>query len=637
MHAISEEGQSPASAGREASAGEQGMSRRFTDSEYRNIKRREREVIGQMLEELKKSKDKRYLFKDKHVVTDLRDMLDYSAEEHPDLPLFMQKYKPNQPFRKISFRQAREDVYAIGTSLIELGLEERHIGLIGRNSSEWGESYLAIVGGVGVVVPLDRELNQSELEQLTIKGDVEAVITINNKYYEIFKNIKADGRTRLRYVINADMEEHEDEKNGLLSWIKLRENGRHMLWNGDRRYAESQVVNTDLASIIFTSGTTGVSKGVMLSHRNLMLDTMLVQSMFEARPKDICFSVLPMHHCYECTATFLSCVYSGATVAFSRGLKYIRKDILEVQPTIMLAVPAIIENFHNKIRRSMSDRLNDKQMQVFELMDREASRFKVKLPKKVTKDIEAVFGGRLHTLISGGAPIDGAILDSFCNIGFNAIQGYGLSECAPIVALNPAKRKYMKNASAGHVMPFTECKILDPDSNGIGEICFRGPQVMMGYYKDEENTKAVIDEEGWFHTGDIGYLDRDSYVFITGRKKNVIIASNGKNVFPEELEGYLQACPYIAECMVWGGELDPASQWSGISATVRLDDEALVRKLGEGYAPEQAKELVDAEVDKINGTMPRFKRIAHVIFRDREFDKTTTNKIRRFVEDNKRA
>lgn len=613
------------------------MSRKYTDSEYRNIKNREREVIGQMLEDLKKSKDKRYLFKEKHVVTDLKDMLNYSADHHPELPLFMQKYDPNMPFREISFRQVREDVNAIGTSLLDLGLEDRHIGLIGRNSSEWGESYLAIVGGVGVVVPLDRELNESELHQLTIKGELEAVITINNKYYKLFKNIMAAGDTQLRYVINADMDKDEDTEAGLLSWKRLREEGRHKIWAGDRRYIDAQVVNTDLAAIIFTSGTTGVSKGVMLSHRNLLLDAVLVQSMFETRPKDICFSVLPMHHCYECTATFLTCVYSGSTIAFSRGLKYIRKDIQEVKPTIMLAVPAIIENFYNKIRKSVADKLTDKQMRAFEIMDREARRFKVRLPKSVTKDISAVFGGRLHTLISGGAPIDGAILDSFCNIGFNAIQGYGLSECSPIVALNPAKRKYMKNSSAGHLMPFTECKILDADSNGIGEICFRGPQVMMGYYKDPENTAAVLDEEGWFHTGDVGYLDRDNYVFITGRKKNVIIASNGKNVFPEELEGYILALPIVDECMVWGGELDPNSQWNGIHATVRLNKEELERKLGADFTPEQAETLIEAEVDRINDDMPRFKRIAHVIVREREFDKTTSMKIRRFVEDNKRA
>ena len=195
----------------------------------------------------------------------------------------------------------------------------------------------------------------------------------------------------------------------------------------------------------------------------------------------------------------------------------------------------------------------------------------------------------------------------------------------------------MKNASAGHIMPFTECKILDPDSNGIGEICFRGPQIMMGYYKDPANTAAVLDDEGWFHTGDVGYLDRDNYVFITGRKKNVIIANNGKNVFPEELESYLLALPIVEECMVWGGELDPNSQWNGIHATIRLSKEALEKKLGPDYTPDQANALIEAEVDKINSDLPRFKRIAHVIVRERDFDKTTSMKIRRFVEDNKRA
>lgn len=611
------------------------MSIRYTDAEYRNIKRREYEVIEHMLNELKRSKDKRYLFKEKHVVTDLKDMLNYSADNHPNLPLFMQKYKNNQPFRSISYRQVREDVNAIGTALIDLGLEDRHIGLIGRNSSEWCESYLAIVGGIGVCVPFDRELNESELEQLTIKGELEAVITINKKYYEIFKSIKERGNTGLRFILNADMEEHEDESQGLLSWQKLRTLGRRKIWDGDRRYAEAQVVNTDPAVILFTSGTTGVAKGVMLSHRNLLLDAILVQSMFETRPKDICFSVLPIHHAYECTATFLTCVYSGSTIAFSRGLKHIRNDIQEVRPTIMLAVPAIIENFYSKIYKAVAEKLSPKQLQAFKLMDKSASKLKVRLPKSVTKDIEAVFGGRLHTLISGGAPIDGAILDSFCNVGLNAIQGYGLTECSPIVALNPAKRKYMKNSSAGHLMPFTECKIIDPDSNGIGEIAFRGPQIMIGYYKDPENTSAVIDEDGWFHTGDIGYLDYDNYVFITGRKKNIIIASNGKNVFPEELEGYLLGLPIVEECMVWGGELDPSSEWNGIHATVRVNKEEAAAKLGEDYTPEQLSELVEAEVDKINAKNPRFKRIAHIIIRDREFDKTTSMKIRRFVADNK--
>ena len=243
----------------------------------------------------------------------------------------------------------------------------------------------------------------------------------------------------------------------------------------------------------------------------------------------------------------------------------------------------------------------------------------------------------MRAMISGGAAADPRVLDFFCDLGINTLQGYGLSECSPIVALNPDKRKYIKNASAGHLLPFVECKIENKDENGIGEICFRGPVIMMGYYKDPERTAEVLDSEGWFHTGDLGYLDHDNYVFITGRAKNVIIAGNGKNVFPEELEAYLLETPYIEECMVWGGDSDPGSEWNGICATVRLNKDALESKLGANYTDEQAYALVEHEVDRINNSMPRFKKIAHIIIRKREFDKTTGLKIRRFVEDNKRA
>ena len=611
--------------------------RAYTDREYKNIKQREREVIGQMLDQLKDSKDKRYLFKDKHVVTDIKDMLKYSAENFSDEPLFKQKYSPKLPYQEISFRRVYEDVNALGTALLNLGLGGKHVGVIGRNSSEWGESYLAVIGGVGVVVPLDRELNEDELHQLTIKGELEAVLTMNKKYYDMFKNIKAAGDTGLRYVINADMDDDESVEDGLLSWKLLREEGRKMLWSGDRRYLDARIINTELAAILFTSGTTGVSKGVMLSHRNLVLDAMLCQSMFLTGPGETCFSVLPMHHAYECTATFLTNVYSGGSIAFSRGLKYIRKDILEAKPTIMLAVPIIIENFYNKIYRGLKDQVSDKLFLKLLLEKTEEKHIRIRFPRKVRNSIREIFGGNLRAIISGGAAIDPKILDFFCDLDINALQGYGLSECSPIVALNPDKKKYIKNASAGHLLPFVECKIEDKDENGIGEICFRGPVIMMGYYKDPEHTAEVLDEDGWFHTGDLGYLDHDNYVFITGRKKNVIIAANGKNVFPEELEGYLMACPYILECMVWGGDTDPASPWNGICATVRLDEDAVKAKLGDAYSDEKVAELIEAEVDKINDKSPRFKKIAHIVIRKREFNKTTGLKIRRFVEDNKRA
>lgn len=613
------------------------MKRTYTEAEYRNIKRREREVIAEMIRQVQDSKDKRYMYRDKHVVTDLKDMLVQAAERYGDAPLFKQKYTPKTPYLETSFKEALEDVNGLGTALIDIGLKDRHIGLIGRNSVAWGETYLAVTGGVGVMVPLDRELNESELRQLTIKGDLAAVVAVNDKYYQMFKNIKASGETGLKYVICADMERDEDPENGLLSWKALRARGKKLVASGVTSYTKAQIVNTDLAVILFTSGTTGVAKGVMLSSKNLVLDTILCQTMLEARTTDVCFSVLPMHHAYECTATFLDCVYAGASMAFCRGLKYMRKDILEAKPTIMLAVPVIFENFYNRIIRSLSDQVSEKILLKLIIEKTALEHKRIRLPKKIRKQILDVFGGNLRTMISGGAAAEEYVLDFFCDLGIRAVQGYGLTECSPIIALNPDKRKYMKNASAGHLLPFVECRILDKDENGIGEIAFRSPTIMLGYYNDPERTAEVIDEDGWFHTGDIGYLDSDNYVFITGRKKNVIIASNGKNVFPEELESYLLESKYIDECMVWGGDSDPGSQWNGICATIRVNKESVAEKLGADCTDEDIEALIDQEVDRINSDLPRFKKIAHIVIRKREFDKTTALKIRRFIEDNKRG
>ncbi len=398
----------------------------------------------------------------------------------------------------------------------------------------------------------------------------------------------------------------------------------------------------------------------MLSSKNLVLDSILCQTMFGSSQDDTCFSVLPLHHAYECTATFLDCVYSGVSMAFCRGLKYIRKDILEAKPTIMIGVPAIFENFYNKILRSIRDQVSDKTLLRIYLDKSVENHKRIRLPKKICKQILSTFGGELRIIISGGAAIDKHVLDFFNDIGIDAIQGYGLSECSPIVALNPAKRKYMRNASAGYLLPFMECKIEDRDENGIGEICFRGPTIMLGYYNDPERTAEVIDTEGWFHTGDLGYLDSDGYVYITGRKKNVIVTSNGKNVFPEELESYLLESKYISECMVWGADTDPGTDWNGICATLRLDEDEVAAALGTSAKvavtplpgvelvgassgvsnksyDDAVRKLIEAEVDRINAKSPRFKKIAHIIIRNREFDKTTSQKIRRFVEDNKRA
>ena len=602
-------------------------------AEYREIKAKEMEEMQAMMDTIKDSTDPAIRHTWRRAVTDIKNILETSAELYGDKPLFLQKFDKNKPFQEISYSKVLADVNALGTALIELGLKDKHIGVIGKNCYEWAESYLAVVGGTGVVVPLDKELNEDELAQLTASGELSAVITMD-KHYDIFKRIKDRDDNILEFVINVGMHSHEKENKGLLSWHKLREHGYELVEAGDRNFIDAEIINTDMATILFTSGTTGTSKGVMLNNKNICSNVMVAQTFLNIEVGDVFFSVLPIHHTYECTCTFIESMYCGATMAFCQGLKHIVKDLQEVKPHLMLAVPLIYENFYSKITRQINKSGKEKQLNALIKLSKVTKRVGIDVSKPATKKITETFGGRIKTMIVGGAAIDGDIMGFFRDLGITAIQGYGLTETSPMVSLNPEDPKLIDNTSAGHLLPFVECMIADKGDDGVGEICFRGPNIMMGYYKNQESTDEVI-IDGWFHTGDLGYLSDKDYVYITGRKKNVIIAANGKNVFPEELEFYLMKNECIEECMVWGDEDNEDSLKRGIYATIRPSKEIIAEELGEDATDEQVREYIERIVDKQNETMPLFKRINHVIIREREFDKTTGLKIRRFVEDNK--
>lgn len=602
-------------------------------AEYREIKAREMEEMQAMMDSINESTDPAIRYTWRRAVTDIKNILETSAELYGDKPLFLQKFDKNKPFQEISYSKVLADVNALGTALIELGLKGKHIGVIGKNCYEWAESYLAVVGGTGVVVPLDKELNEDELSQLTASGELSAVITMD-KHYDIFKRIKERDDNNLKFVINAGMHNHEKADKGLLSWHKLREHGYELVEAGDRNFIDAEIINTDMAIILFTSGTTGTSKGVMLNNKNICSNVMVAQTFLNIEVGDVFFSVLPIHHTYECTCTFIESMYCGATMAFCQGLKHIVKDLQEVKPHLMLAVPLIYENFYSKITRQIKKSGKEKQLNTLIKLSKVTKRVGIDVSKPATKKITETFGGRIKTMIVGGAAIDGDIMGFFRDLGITAIQGYGLTETSPMVSLNPEEPKLIDNTSAGHLLPFVECMIADKGDDGVGEICFRGPNIMMGYYKNQESTDEVI-IDGWFHTGDLGYLSDKDYVYITGRKKNVIIAANGKNVFPEELEFYLMKNECIEECMVWGDEDNEDSLKRGIYATIRPSKEIIAEELGEDATDEQVREYIERIVDKQNETMPLFKRINHVIIREREFDKTTGLKIRRFVEDNK--
>lgn len=614
------------------------IGRSIPAEEYKEIRRQERAEMDRIQEQIDNWSNPRVQYRGHDIPVDLKDMLETTVAHFPERALFKQKFNRNEPFREITFRQVLDDVYALGTAFLDLGLREKKIGVIGKNSYQWCETYLAVTGGVGVIVPLDKELHEEELKQITVKGELSAVITVENKYYETFKAIKESGESQLEYVINVAMEEDESPKDGYISWNKLRETGRKAVHNGDRKYIDAPVVNTDLSVILFTSGTTDVSKGVMLNQKNLVLDTYLAQTLLEVRQgEDTFFSILPLHHTYECTATFLECVYNGTTMAICQGLKYIVKDMQETRPNLLLGVPVIFENLYNKITRNVRKSGKEKQLNTLFRINRVTKKIGLDISKQATKQITELFGGELRTVICGGAAVDGDILDYFGDPGFRSVQGYGLTECSPVIALNPDNAKFINNKSAGYLFPLSECKIVDKDEDGCGEICLRGPTVMMGYYKDPERTAEAIDSDGWYHTGDLGYIDEQEYVYITGRKKSIIITGNGKNVYPEELEFYLQKSEYISESMVWGDETNADPTRRGIYATIRVNKEAIEDKFGADYSKEQVTEFINREVDKANEKLPLFKKITHVIIREREFNKTTTHKILRRDEDNKWA
>ena len=584
-----------------------------------------------VVEKLNTSKDPLVVYRTSRPITDLKHMLNTSVELYGDNVAFRQRFEKDKPFREITYKEALKDINGLGTALIAHGLKNKRIAVIGENCYQWATSYLAAVCGTGIVVPLDKELSSEELKQLVIEAEVSAVL-FTKKYEKMFREMKASADTGIEVLVNLNA---PSEKDGVLSWEELIAEGKKLIAGGDRSFIDAEIYADEMSVLLFTSGTTGIAKGVMLSHRNICEDLMSAPTILNVNTWDIFFSVLPVHHTYECTCGFLMPLYKGASIAYCEGLKYIVKNLAEVQPTMLLAVPLIFENLYNNIMKNVRKQGKEKLVRKVLSVNKVTKKVGIDLNKLLLKDILKVFGGRMRVLISGGAAIDPAILEFFNDLGFISVQGYGLTECAPMAALNPDGRKTMRNSSVGHLLPGMEVKIEDKNEEGIGEICLKGANIMMGYYNMPEETAKVI-QDGWFHTGDLGYVDEDDFIYITGRKKNVIITANGKNVFPEELEYYLGRSAFVSESMVWAQE-DSSGQDTVIVATIKPDMEEVEGAIGKEASedPAQVEKLLWAEVDEINEGLPFFKKIKKITVRREEFEKTTGKKIKRFVESNK--
>ncbi|WP_338547296.1 AMP-binding protein [Emergencia sp. JLR.KK010] len=598
---------------------------------YAQMKDAEMKRAKAFVKAISESTDPYVRYKESRPITDIKHMIETSADLYGDNVAFMQKFEKDAPYTAITYKQALADVNGLGTALINRGLKGKRVAVIGETCYQWESSYLAVLCGTGVVVPLDKELGEQELKAQIIDAEVSGVI-FGGKFANLFREMKASGDTKLEVLVDFDIEAHEEE---ILSWKALVQEGKALVAQGDRQFLDAEIYGDEMSVILYTSGTTGIAKGVMLSHYNLASNLMSAPTILKVNPTDIFFSVLPVHHTYECTCAFLMPLYKGAAIAYCQGLKYITKSLEEVKPTMLLGVPVLIETLYKKIWKNVRAKGKEKMLKRLLTMNRKTKKMGVSISKPFTKEILEVFGGRMRVIISGGAAIDPEILQFFNDLDIVCVQGCGLTECSPMTALNPDVEKDMRLASVGHLLPGMEVRIAEPDEDGVGEICYKGDNVMLGYYKNPEATAAVM-EDGWLHTGDLGYVDKENFIYITGRKKNVIITKNGKNVFPEELEYYLSAVPYISESMVWGDEVEAGNDMT-IAATVILDEEEISEALGEAFTEEDVKGLVWEAVDQINERLPYYKKIKKLHIRREDFEKTTGKKIKRFVEGNKKG
>jgi long-chain acyl-CoA synthetase len=560
-------------------------------------------------------------------ITNLKDMINGSVELYKDRPAFHVKEKEGGSYIQIPFIQLKKDMDAFGTRLQQMGLKDAKIAVIAENRYHWAITYLSVVNGLGIIVPLDKELPLYEIENLIIRSGAKAVV-YSEKTAEKLSAIISHLST-VEYFINMDNVLSQFEGKTVLLMSKLISEGQQLINSGDQSYINTEIDNTAMSVLLFTSGTTDTSKAVMLSHENLAENLMGMTSMLNIVESDIFLSILPLHHTYECTCGFLCPLFRGASIAYCEGLRHIAKNLHESKSTVMLGVPLIFEAMYAKIWDNIEkDPKTLKKARMGLKISNLLKKVNIDISKKLFAQIHNSIGGHVRILISGAAGIDPIVAKGFREFGIPMVQGYGLTECSPIVALN--RDIDFKDSSAGLPLPNAQVKISNPNSEGIGEIIVKAASVMLGYFENLEATNKVMND-GWFHTGDLGYFDKDGFVYITGRSKNVIVTKNGKNIFPEEIETLLGRCRYIKESLVHGE--NDASGDIYVFATIVPDIERLQQEKGViSFSDPAVAEIIKSEIKAVNKTLIQYKHIKDFSLREEEFSKTTSKKIKRHLE-----
>jgi long-chain acyl-CoA synthetase len=557
-------------------------------------------------------------------IADLKDMLTKSVNLFGSKNAFLVK-TGDETYNGIKYYEFKNDIDALGVVLLKLGLKDKFIAVIGENRYEWCVTYLAVVNGTGVIVPLDRELPLTEIENLLTSCNASAVVFSGKLDKEI--NAISLKLPFIKYFINMDATE---DKENFLSLKKLINKGKELISSGDSSFQDLEIDADKMSILLFTSGTTDHAKGVMLSHKNICSDLMFVCKMIYIDKEDSSLSILPLHHTYECTCNFLIMMYNGGTLSFNEGLKHIAKNLKETKPSILFLVPLILESMYKKIWEQASKKkgLKTKLKAAIFVSNILYNIFKIDLRRKIFKQIHQNIGGNVRLIISGAAAINPSVSKGFRSMGINVLQGYGLTECSPILTVN--RLEQFNDKSAGLPLPGIELKLHNINKDGIGEIIAKGDNIMLGYFNNESATKKVL-KDGWFYTGDLACMDENSFIYITGREKNVIVTKNGKKIFPEEVEAYLNKSPYILESLVFG-KYDDQSGETYVNSQIVPDYASIKEKFKlNDVVPDDLMKLISLEVKNINKNMPLYKHIRKFTIRETEFAKTTTRKIKRYM------
>ena len=548
----------------------------------------------------------------------IKEIIYHVSEKYGNQDAFVIKEKNGEKtnYKNITYKKLLEDINSLGTAIFSMGLKKSRIAVIGKNRYEWALTHLANLLGGNISVPLDKDLQYDELENSLIRSKATAIV-FDTKLKDIISKIKNNKRTQLKHFICMD------EAEGFMNVGQLITTGQSLLKQGNNEYVNAKIDENEMNILLFTSGTTSKSKAVMLTQKNIASNIYALQCVEDVRNTDTNIAFLPFHHIFGSTCMIMM-LASGAKTCFPDGLRYIKQNLQEYKVSVFVGVPILIEAIYKTVMKEVEKQGKTKVINIAMKISKFLLKLHIDVRRKIFKQIIDALGGELRFLISGGAAADPKISEGFYNLGIKIVQGYGLTETGPVIAAE--SEIGVRSGSVGKAMKNVKVEVVNKDEDGIGEIRAKGPNIMLGYYEMPEETANVL-KDGWFYTGDLGYLDKDGYLFITGRSKNLIVLKNGKKVFPEELETLVNRLKYVEESMVFGMPDKEDKNDVKLSVKVVYNKEECI-----GKSEEELFDIIWNEIKELNKTFPRYKHIQNMILSSEELIKTTTKKVKRQEE-----